>query len=47
MQKRSSMTIKDIEIFNEDNNLDTFTLLLVVTFAPIFIIQLEIGRAHV
>ena len=40
MQKRSSMIIKDIEIFNEDNNLDALTLLLVVAFAPIFIIQL-------
>ena len=34
------MTIKDIEIFNKDNNLDALTLLLVVTFTPIFIAQL-------
>ena len=42
MQKRSSTTIKDVEIFNEDNNLDAFTLLLIVAFTPIFIAQLVI-----
>ena len=36
------MTIKDVEIFNEDNNLDALTLLLAVTFIPIFIAQLVI-----
>ena len=35
------MIIKDVKIFNEDNNLDAPTLLLVVAFTLIFIAQLD------